>query len=179
MSHTYSSVALCICKTNLILIILLVGKGWNKQHQGQTIHPTEKFTSMIFSKFFALQDGHNHFWPLRFWRLLRGQKHPSEAKNGMKELIYWKKYVIKFSQQPQKPLPGSIQIWFTTSGKKVMIFEATNLHYFIMTSHKNLMTEGFKTFGKNYNSRWSRTITNAYNVHVTTPIFALLMFVHI
>ena len=28
---------------------------------------------------------------------LRGQKHPSEAKNGMKELIYWKKYLIEVS----------------------------------------------------------------------------------
>jgi hypothetical protein len=35
-----------------------------------------------------------------------GQKHPSEAKNGMKELIYRKKYLIKVSQQPQKPLSG-------------------------------------------------------------------------
>ena len=33
---------------------------------------------------------------------VRGQKHSSEAKNGMKELIYWKKYLMKVSQQPQK-----------------------------------------------------------------------------
>ena len=37
------------------------------------------------------------FWPLTSWRLL-------EAKNDMKELIYRKKYIIKVSQQPQKPL---------------------------------------------------------------------------
>jgi hypothetical protein len=48
----------------------------------------------------------------------RGQKHPSEAKNGMKELIYWKKFLMKVAQQPQKPLSGSNQIWATTSGKK-------------------------------------------------------------
>ena len=47
-----------------------------------------------------------------------GQKHPSEAKNGMKELIYWKKYLTKVSQQPQKPLNGSNQIWATNSDKK-------------------------------------------------------------
>ena len=35
---------------------------------------------------------------------VRGQKHPSEAKNIVKELIYWKKYLMKVSQQPQKPL---------------------------------------------------------------------------
>ena len=49
---------------------------------------------------------------------VRGQKHPSEAKNIMKELIYWKKYLMKVSQQPQKPLSGSNQIWATTSGTK-------------------------------------------------------------
>ena len=42
----------------------------------------------------------------------RGQKHPSETKNGTKELIYWKKYLIKVSQKPRK----STQIWATTSG---------------------------------------------------------------
>ena len=26
---------------------------------------------------------------------VRGQKHPSEAKNGMKELIYWNKHYEK------------------------------------------------------------------------------------
>ena len=41
---------------------------------------------------------------------VRGQKHPSEAKNIMKELIYRKKYLMKVSQQPQKPLSGSNQI---------------------------------------------------------------------
>ena len=48
----------------------------------------------------------------------RGQKHPSEAKNGMKESIYWKKFLMKVAQQPQKPLSGSNQIWATTSDKK-------------------------------------------------------------
>ena len=49
---------------------------------------------------------------------VRGQKHPSDAKNDMKELIYWKKYLIKVSQQPQKPSSESNQIWATTSDKK-------------------------------------------------------------
>ena len=34
----------------------------------------------------------------------RGQKHPSEAESGMKESIYWKKFLIKIAQQPQKHL---------------------------------------------------------------------------
>ena len=46
----------------------------------------------------------------------RGQKHPSDAKNGMKESIYWKKFLMKVAQQPQKPHNGSNQIWATTSG---------------------------------------------------------------
>ena len=40
----------------------------------------------------------------------RDQKHPSEAKNGMKELIYRKKCLMKVAQQPQKPSDGSNQI---------------------------------------------------------------------
>ena len=48
----------------------------------------------------------------------RGQKHPSEAKNGMKELIYWKKFLMKVAQQPLKPPDGSNQTWAKTSGKK-------------------------------------------------------------
>ena len=49
---------------------------------------------------------------------VRGQKHPSEAKKGIKELIYKKKYLIKVSQQPQKPHSKSNQIGATTSDKK-------------------------------------------------------------
>ena len=41
-----------------------------------------------------------------------------QAKNGIKELIYWKKYLIEGSQHPLKPFSGSNQIWATTSDKK-------------------------------------------------------------
>ena len=41
---------------------------------------------------------------------VRGQKHPLEAKKGKEELIYQKKYLMKVSQQPQKPLSGSNQM---------------------------------------------------------------------
>ena len=57
----------------------------------------------------------------------RGEKHPSEAKNGTKESIYLKKFLMKVAQQPQKPYNGSNQIWATTSGYKDMIIEATDL----------------------------------------------------
>ena len=33
---------------------------------------------------------------------VRDQKHLSEAKKGTKELIYWKKCLIKVAQQPKK-----------------------------------------------------------------------------
>ena len=48
----------------------------------------------------------------------RGQKHPSEDKNGMKESIYGKKCLMKVSHQHQKPPSGSNQIRATTSDKK-------------------------------------------------------------
>ena len=51
-------------------------------------------------------------------KVVRGQKHPSEAKNGMKESIYWKKLLMKVAQQPQTPPDGSNQIWAMTSDKK-------------------------------------------------------------
>ena len=41
---------------------------------------------------------------------VRGQKHCWEAKKGMKELIYQKKYLTEVSQQPLKALIGSNQI---------------------------------------------------------------------
>ena len=46
----------------------------------------------------------------------RGQKHPSEAENGMKESIYWKKFLMKVAQQPLIHPNGANQIWATTSG---------------------------------------------------------------
>ena len=49
---------------------------------------------------------------------VRGQKHPLEAKKSIKELIYQKKYLIKVSEQPPKPLSSSNQIWAKTSDKK-------------------------------------------------------------
>ena len=42
-----------------------------------------------------------------------------EAKNGMKELIYWKKYLIKVFQQPQKPLVGPIRFELRPQGRKL------------------------------------------------------------
>ena len=46
----------------------------------------------------------------------KGQKHPLDAKNGMKESIYWKKFLMKVAQEPQKSHNGSNQIWATPSG---------------------------------------------------------------
>ena len=49
----------------------------------------------------------------------RDQKHPSEAKNDMKELIYWKKLLMKVAQQPQKPLTGSIRFELRPQVRKI------------------------------------------------------------
>ena len=37
---------------------------------------------------------------------------------GMKELIYWKKFLTQVGQQPKNLHDGSNQIWAMTSGKK-------------------------------------------------------------
>ena len=75
-----------------------------------------KFTSMNLLQMPCVIAWAWSFLTSKVMEAVRGQKHPSEAKNGMKELIYWKKYLIKVSQQPHKPLGGSNQIWATTSG---------------------------------------------------------------
>ena len=50
------------------------------------------------------------FLTLEVMEAVRGQKHCWEAKKGMKELIYQKKYLTEVSQQPQKPLKESNKI---------------------------------------------------------------------
>ena len=57
-----------------------------------------------------------HFWPPRSWRLLETKDTPRRPKMAWR--IYWKKYLTKISQQPQKPPSGTNQIWAMTSGKK-------------------------------------------------------------
>ena len=73
----------------------MVVESWKRQHHGQTIYPTEKFTSMnLFKKFWVV----TWAWPFltsEVMEAVRGQKHPLEAKNGMKELINWKKGLNK------------------------------------------------------------------------------------
>ena len=92
---------------------------WNsRQLHGQTRHPTENFVAMNLFKILCAVTWAWLFLTSEVMEAVRGHKHHSEAKNGMKELIYWKKYLIKVSQQPQKPLSGSNQIWATTSDKK-------------------------------------------------------------
>ena len=51
---------------------------------GQTIHPTEKFISLMNS--ISLNMG-MIFFTSDLMKAVRGQKHLSEAKKGMKELI--------------------------------------------------------------------------------------------
>ena len=86
---------------------------WQSNHASQT--------KLYFNEFVAnvLRDNIGIvFLTSEVMEAFRGQKHTSEAKKGMKELIYGKKYLIKVFQQPQKPLSRSNPSWATTSGKK-------------------------------------------------------------
>ena len=58
----------------------------------------------------------------------RRQKHPLDARNGMKESVYRKKFLIKIAQQPQNLHNRSYQIWATTL---VMIFQATKVVFLV------------------------------------------------
>ena len=42
------------------------------------------------------------FFTFYLMEAARGQKHPSDAENGMKESIHCKKFLMKVAQQPQK-----------------------------------------------------------------------------
>ena len=73
----------------------------NRHNHGQTIHPTEIFISMTLLQMSCMITYAYLFLTFEV----------------IEELIYWKKYLVKVSQQPQKPLSGSNQIWATTSEK--------------------------------------------------------------
>ena len=63
-----------LCILAISSIILRVGKSWNRQQQGQTIHPTEKFNSMNLFKSLCVVTWAQSFLASRLWMLL-------EAKN--------------------------------------------------------------------------------------------------
>ena len=52
-------------------------------------------------------------------KAVRGQKHPSEAKKGMKELIYWKKIFKKMLHNLKNPLAGPIRFEKQPQDKKL------------------------------------------------------------
>jgi hypothetical protein len=74
--------------------------------------PQKNLLQLVCCKCLAGCNRHIYFWPQRS-KAVRGQKHPSEAKNGMKESIYWKKFLMKVAQQPQNPLTDQIrfELW--------------------------------------------------------------------
>ena len=51
-------------------------------------------------------------------KAVRGQKHPLEAKNGMRELIYWKKFLIN-NNNLKNPLLGPIRFELWPQIKKI------------------------------------------------------------
>ena len=80
------------------------------------MHPTFFFVSMTLLQMSCVMTWAKALtWAQSFltsevMEAVRGQKHRWEAKKGMKELIYQKKYLTEVSQQPLKPLKGSNQI---------------------------------------------------------------------
>ena len=74
------------------------------------MHPTFFFVSMTLLQMSCVMTWAQSFLTSEVMEAVRGQKHRWEAKKGMKELIYQKKYLTEVSQQPQKPLKGSNQI---------------------------------------------------------------------
>ena len=61
----------------------MVVKVWNRQHHSQTIHATEKFTSMNLFKILCIVTWAWTFLTTKVMEALRGQKHPLEAKKGV------------------------------------------------------------------------------------------------
>ena len=74
------------------------------------MHPTFFFDSMTLLQMPCVMTWAQSFLTLEVMEAVRGQKHRWEAKKGMKELIYQKKYLTEVSQQPQNLLKGSNQI---------------------------------------------------------------------
>ena len=74
------------------------------------MHPTIFFVSMTLLQMSCVMTWAQSFLTLEVMEAVRGQKHPSETKKVMNELIYQKKYLIKVAQKPHKPPIGSNQI---------------------------------------------------------------------
>ena len=49
------------------------------------------------------------FLTSNFMEAARGQKHPSDAENGMKESIYWKKFLMKLKNPITDPIRFEVQ----------------------------------------------------------------------
>ena len=79
----------------ILLIRDMVVECWNRQHHGQTIHPIENLIPMHLFKILCVVTWAWLFLTSEVIEAVIGQKHPLEAKNGIKELIYWKMYLIK------------------------------------------------------------------------------------
>ena len=94
--------------TNVIYLIDIWQMSWQSHdlNHDQTKYPTENFISQ---NFFDLWPHGPH----------RGQKHPSDAQNGMKKSIYRKKFLLKVAQQPQNPVMGPIRFELQPQGRKL------------------------------------------------------------
>ena len=66
----------------------MVVERWNRRFGHQTVHSTQKFTLMNLLQMPCVMTWAWLFLTYNLMKAVRGQKHPLEAKNGMKELIY-------------------------------------------------------------------------------------------
>ena len=98
---TQRSLDLCL---KSVFSILNKRHGRLRQHHCQTIYPIENLIPMNLFKILCVVTWAWLFLTSEVMEAVRGQKHPLEAKNGMKELIYWKKVFNKsFSATSKTP----------------------------------------------------------------------------
>ena len=83
------------------------------------MHPTFFFVSMTLLQMSCVMTWAQSFLTSEVMEAVRGQKHRWEAKKGMKELIYQKKYLTEVSQQSLKPLKDPIKFELRPQTKKI------------------------------------------------------------
>ena len=88
----------------ILLIRDMVVECWIRQHHGQTIHPIENLIPLNLFTILCVVTWAWLFLTSKVMEAVRGQKQPSEAKNGMIELILLKEvYNKSFSTTSKNP----------------------------------------------------------------------------
>ena len=101
-SHQRSKSHVCIEILYYLINKRHEGGIWNSLHHGQTIHPIENFIARILFKIPFIVTWSQLFLTSEVMEAVRGQKPSSEGQKRTKEWIFWKKFLIKVVQWPQK-----------------------------------------------------------------------------